>query len=291
MQSYPRLIVLFIACAVITGAAKAQQSVTPWHYAPNNNLAGSTYPPGAVGFNLADVSAGFKTSYLPTGVKALVWLGMCNGVDSTFKNAVNAYIGDPKIYGFYLKDMPDPTGRWRPLCSAANLKAESDYIHTNLPGVKTFIVLLNFGSSLTNPTYKNTYNPANTGIDYFGVGLYPCRSDLGGSCKYSIINLAVNAAVDAGIPISQIVPVYQAFGCTSSISGCRNDSGGYYTLPSATQEQEILSTWGSLVPNPPFDYAYTWGQSNIQIPLSSSSDLKTVFASHNRLTCGTVSSP
>jgi hypothetical protein len=63
--------------------------------------------------------------------------------------------------GIYLADEPDPT-----VVSAANLKAESDYIHAHLPGVKTFITLLNTGSDRA-PVYS--FDPANTDIDLFGL--------------------------------------------------------------------------------------------------------------------------
>ena len=89
--------------------------VTGLHYAPNNNFEpGGNYAPGRVGFNLADVSSAGEVSSLPSGVKALVWLGQCNGADSSFISAVQPSIGDPKVYGFYLMDEPDPTGQWAP---------------------------------------------------------------------------------------------------------------------------------------------------------------------------------
>src|SRR5207253_3026636 len=71
---------------------------------------------------------------------------------------------------------------------------------------------------------------------------------------------------------SQIVPVYQAFG-----------GGGYsaWILPTATQEQQILSTWGALVPNPAFDYAYSWGVQSSDTALENTPSLQSVFAAHN----------
>jgi hypothetical protein len=59
----------------------------------------------------------------------------------------------------------------------------------------------------------------------------------------------VSAAESQGIPLADIVPVYQAFG-----------GGGFssWILPTAAQEQIIISIWGSLVPIPAFDYAYSW---------------------------------
>jgi len=147
---------------------------------------------------------------LPGGVKGLVWLGLCNGADSSFINTVQPFIGHPKLFGFYLMDEPDPTGQWAPLCTAAHLMAESDWIHAHVPGAKTFIVMMNFDTS-TAPTYANTYNPGNSHIDLYGLDPYPCRTEVGG-CDYSMISSAVAAAMVAGIPLGSIVPVYQAFG-------------------------------------------------------------------------------
>ena len=127
--------------------------VTNLHYAPNNNFDSSgNYAPGKAGFNLADVSSVSELTSLPSGVKALIWLGLCGGVDSAFMDAVQPFIGNPKVFGFYLMDEPDPTGQWAPLCTADNLMAESDWIHANVPGAKTFIVMMNFDTSVS-PTY------------------------------------------------------------------------------------------------------------------------------------------
>src|SRR5437762_5036969 len=118
--------------------------VTGLHYAPNHNFDSSgNHVPANAGFNLADVSNVSQLDSLPSGVKGLVWLGLCDGADSSFINAVQPFVGDPKVFGFYLMDEPDPTGRWAPLCPAANLMAESDWIHANVPGAQTFIVMIN----------------------------------------------------------------------------------------------------------------------------------------------------
>ena len=70
------------------------------------------------------------------------------------------------------------------------------------------------------------------------------------------------------------MPDYQAFG-----------GGGYakWIVPTATQEQQSLSRWGSLLPNPAFDYAYSWGTQLGDTALSNDPALQTVFAAHNAL--------
>jgi len=255
--------------------------VTALHYAPNHNFDSSgSYVPANAGFNLADVSNVSQLDSLPSGVKGLVWLGLCNGADSSFINAVQPFIGDPKLFGFYLMDEPDPTGRWAPLCPAANLMAESDWIHANVPGAQTFIVMINANTSIA-PVYANTYNPGNSHIDLYAPDPYPCRTEVGG-CDYSRITRAVAAAEAAGIPRGSIVPVYQAFGG----GNWSDDGGGQYTLPTASQEQRILATWASVVPNPVFDYAYSWGTQNSDQALEGSTALQAVFSAHNATSAG-----
>ncbi len=207
--------------------------ITGLHYAPNHNFdsSGNNVPANA-GFNLADVSNVSQLDSLPSGVKGLVWLGLCDGADSSFINAVQPFVGDPKVFGFYLMDEPDPTGRWAPLCPAANLMAESDWIHANVPGAQTFIVMINVNTSAA-PVYANTYNPDNSHIDLYAPDPYPCRTEVGG-CDYSRIPSAIVAAEAAGIPRDSIVPVYQAFGG----GGYSDDAGGQYTLPTASQDSQ-----------------------------------------------------
>jgi hypothetical protein len=246
---------------------------TSEHFAANGNFSGSTYDPGAVGFNLADVSSNAETEALPAGVKGLEWIGSCAGATSSFQSQVQSFIGDPKVFGFYLMDEPDPSS-----CSAANLKAESDWIHANDPGTYTFIIEQDLSSS-NHPTYQGGYNPANSHVDLYGLDPYPCRSENPASapCAYSWLGLAVTAAEKEGIQLADIVPVYQAFGGGTWI----DDGGGSYQLPTAAQETEILSTWASLVPTPVFDYTYSWGVQNGDQTLKGSPALQPILLTHN----------
>jgi hypothetical protein len=246
---------------------------TSEHYTANGNSSGSLYEPGAAGFNLADVSSNAAVEALPAGVKGLVWIGSCDGATASFESTIQTFVGDPKVFGFYLMDEPNPS-----TCSAANLKAESDWIHANDPGTYTFIIEEDLSSS-NHPTYQGGYNPANSDIDLYGLDPYPCRSENPASapCAYSWLGLAVSAAQAEGIPLADIVPVYQAFGGGAWV----DDGGGSYQLPTAAQESAILATWGSLVPTPVFDYAYSWGTQNGDQPLAASPSLQSVFLARN----------
>ena len=220
--------------------------ITSIHYAPNHNIASDgSYSPGVDGFNLADISSAAQLPSLPNGVQGLAYLGMTSGADQAFQTAVNAFVGMPNLYGFYLADEPDPKS-----VPAANLKAELDYIHSVLPNAKTFIIEYNDGTP-NAPSYG--YNPANTDIDLFGVDPYPIRPQFSGGADYSVINAGVQEALNKGVPLADIVPVYQAFG------GPPNTPYASWTLPTPAQEQTILSTWGSLVPTPQFDGGGTPG--------------------------------
>jgi hypothetical protein len=96
--------------------------VTSLHYTSNGNFVDGQYTPGADGFNMADISSASELNELPPGVRALVWLGMTDGVTAAFKSAVESFAGSSQVYGFYLADEPSPSAT-----TAANFRAESDW--------------------------------------------------------------------------------------------------------------------------------------------------------------------
>lgn len=242
------------------------------HYAANDNWSGGTYLPGAAGFNLADISDPGMLSSLPANTRALAFVGQCDGTGpgSGFLKAVQGFHATPQLFGFYLMDEPHPAS-----CSAANLMAEADWVHANVPGTKAFIVLEN-QSATKSPTYAGTYYPANTHVDLFGLDPYPCRTELHG-CSDGWIPLAVHAAESAGVPLANIVPVYQTFGG----GGWADDGGGQYMLPTAQQELNLLADWAKVVPSPAFDYCYSWGSQSGDTALAQSPGLQAVMHRHN----------
>jgi Ca2+-binding RTX toxin-like protein len=257
--------------------------MTTLHYTSGSGGLGTTI--ATAGFNLVDVQSVDQLDALPAGMKGLVWLDEVNGTSSSFIQKVTPFIGNPNLYGFFLVDEPDPTGKWGTYASAANLMAESDWIHTHLPGAKTFITMMNMGSS-ANPDFTNTYNPANTHIDYYGLDPYPVRTGTT-TIDYNMIDRAVTAAVASGIPVSQIVPVYQTFGGGSYTT----DTGGQYVMPTASQEQTMMDHWASLDPSPAFDYAYAWGSQQGDTALGSDPALQALFLQHNLTTTPPPPSP
>lgn len=253
----------------------------PLHYAPNGNFdKDGQYLPGKIGFNLADVSSVSQLDSLGADVKGLVWIGQCNGADENFRRAVQPYIGNPKVFGFFLMDDPDPreifeSGKLSAPCTPDNLKAESDWVHSHVPGAMTFIVPMNLSSSKT-PSFKNTYNPANSHIDLFGLDPYPCRTELQG-CDFDMIDRYVDAATSWGIPRGSMVPFYQSFGGGDWV----DDYGGKYLLPTAEQMRQILDRWRRHVNEPAFDAVYSWGSQRADVALESSLALQEVFLAHN----------
>jgi hypothetical protein len=248
--------------------------VTRWHYAPNDNFSNSgQFTPGADGFNLADVDSYPKSQLddLPAGVHGLVWIGTCGGATDAFKAAVDSFAGDPKLFGFYITDEPTPK-----TCPAANLLAEDNWIHAHVPGAKAFAILENLGHSAT-PTFTGAYTPQDCGLDLIGIDPYPVRSEVVGPPRYEMIAQYVRAVEAIGWPESSIVPVYQTFG-----NSYPDDSNGYWVLPNAKEERQMLADWAAVAPHPVFDYAYSWGAQRGDEALFESPALQDVFAEKNK---------
>ncbi len=263
-----------------TAAARGRPVPTParMHYAANTNFApDGRYLPGEYGFNLADVSTPVQLAALPRHVLGLVYLGSCSGADQNFATAVAQFSGNRKLFGFYLIDDPVPA-----TCPAANLQSESTYIHDHVRGARTFIVEQNLSSS-AKPSYTGGYDPANTGIDFFGIDPYPCRTELNG-CAPTMIASYVSAAERSGIPPSSIIPVFQAFGGGT----WRDDGGGSYQMPTAGQMRSIIFQWAKVIPSPLFDFTYSWGSQRADTALvDAPAGVLAVLAAHNAVRCRT----
>ena len=237
--------------------------VTPWHYANGGNFAHGAYSapgdPGSAGFNLVDIDSPAALAHVPAGCQALVVIDGVPGVTAEFIQTITPYLGNPKVFGFYLADEPNPA-----LVSASNLKAESDWIHANDPGAKTFIVL---GAGPFLP-FAPAYTPATTDVDLVGLDPYPTRT-WGYDPRVLPLALFTAEFCDGWSP-DQIVPVYQAFGAT-----------GTFAVPTVLETEIDLAIWGLLVPHPAFDYTYSWGEAWGSQALVDLPALQAVFQSHN----------
>lgn len=271
------LIMLLIILIYGRSTLSAEEHGKTLHY----TSGGSGAAIAAAGFNLADVQYVEQLNALPAGMKGLIWLDESDGVTPRFIAKVKPFIGNPRLFGFRLCDEPDITGKYHPpAVSPAALKAEAEWIKANVPGAVTFVTLMDMGA-FEAPGFMNTFNPANTGIDLFGLDPYPVR---GKAFDLDFIDRTVEAAVAAGIPTDRIVPVFQAVGGGNwkTHTGASMD---VYVLPTADQANQIFARWAVYAPNPVFDFAYAWGEQNGDTKLGSTSpealSLRAAFKAHN----------
>jgi hypothetical protein len=255
------------------------------------NLDGSTARATALGYNLFDMGPTKSLiDALPTGQQALVWLGSLDNSNcaapsynwADFTATVRSLARDPKVFGYFLADEPHPG-----LCPSAvsDIRQRADYIRAIDPTHKSFIVVLD-GSNSCNGAYGCEFKalaPANTHVDYIGLDPYPCNtSNASTGCEYTKIDDRVHSAEANGIPAAAIVPVFQVFGQTC------NSGSHYYRLPSAVELQTMLAHWAKLIPQPAFDYTYTWGRQGSSCPTlvdangaNGYPDLQSVMRTHN----------
>jgi serralysin len=263
------------ALFVSVSAPALSADLIPWRMTSGSNW-NNGYAPGNLGFNLADVSSLSILNLLPEGVKGLVYVGGsnggCSGDSPQFRAFVDQFKGNAKLWGFYLMD--EPYGRQvgsTPACPMINLKAETDYVHANFPGISTFVKLGNIGST-TKPDYMDFSIPGM--LDVYGVGGYPCRTANAGpdKCEYEMIDRYVKAALDAHIPREKMAPTYQAFGGWDNV----------FVVPSSAQMQKLLDKWHTLLPSPPMSFAYSYGQQpKSTSAISTNPALQAVFRDWN----------
>jgi hypothetical protein len=258
------------ATSTTTRTPIATTSITPTvplHYALNTD--GDIADLSALGFNLFDVDgSAANVNALPAGTQALVWMGSLGNAsgnscsspelsNAEFMAVVDILANNPKVFGYNLADEPDSS-----VCpDAPNLiKIRSDYIHTHAPTQKAFILLLDGGDTCPEGGGCEYYafRPEITNADLFGLDPYPCRFNSAGQpapCNTIEISQAIQLAIAKGIPASAIIPVFQAFGQEGRLDGEPIN----WRTPTTMEFQNILSIWKSLMPNPIFDIAYTWG--------------------------------
>ncbi|HEY2796238.1 MAG TPA: hypothetical protein VGJ28_27980 [Micromonosporaceae bacterium] len=234
-----------------------------------------------LGFDLFDVSPNkSRIDGLGAGQRALVWLGNLDNTDCTpgyswsaFTAAVDRLAHDPKVFGYYISDEPHPS-----ICSTAvaDIRARADYIRAHAPGQKSFIVVMDASRICgTHPGCEyRQLNAHTTHVDLFGIDPFPCHS--GAPCAPERIDVEVERAIDGGIPVNDIVPVFQVFGQACS------SRAGYYQLPSAAALRDMFAQWQASVPDPAFDFAYTWRSEGPACPsLDRAKSLQSIVREHN----------
>ncbi|TMR00306.1 hypothetical protein ETD83_17065 [Actinomadura soli] len=215
------------------------------------NTEPSDYPRlQELGYDLVDVKAEPSlVAGVPQGMQALLWVGnfTCDGFVlgfEEFQQAVQRFGRDPKVYGWYLSDEPNP-GECPEI--ATEIRRRAAYIERHAPRQISFI-------SLTDWPMKPV-TPEAVGVDLVGLDPYPCRgsSKARERCDIGAIDRMVRMADVAGIPRSRVAPVLQTFGQSCS-SGDKQ-----YWLPTREQFREILARWDRLAPRPPLEISYSWG--------------------------------
>jgi hypothetical protein len=232
-----------------------------------------------LGYNVFDVGPHEdEINALPRGGEAMIWVGgySCDGAFQvaydTFTGLVDRLGRNPKVYGWYLADEPDPKG-----CPAVvpEIRRRADYINAHAPDQVAFI-------SATDYEYR-PLRPENTHVDLIGLDPYPCFGETR-QCNMNEIDRLVKGALAGGIPRNVIVPVIQVFGQECSRGMKAN------WLPTETELRQILARWNRLVPAPVLDISYSWGrQEQWACPTLSEADgtgghpdLQSIMKAHNR---------
>ena len=243
--------------------------LTRWHYAANGNFGSSgQYLPGADGFNLADVSSKYVLNSLPAGVRGLVYLGTCAGATSSFDATVDAFAGNAKLFGFYVIDEPTSRRALPP---------------TSRPRTTGFTV-----TSPVHTPSRSSRTSARRSLRAL-AGTRPPTATLTLSA-WIRTRCAPNSARRTTLRSANPSPTFRRRRAGRSARSCRysrrsagaaGEATATWTLPTPSEEQQLLATWASVLPGPLFDYAYSWGQQKGDTSLSMSPGLQQVFAAHN----------
>ncbi len=268
------------------GGGDSVSAVLPTlHYISNTgpDISGAA----RLGYNLFDTSPDkSRIDSLGPGQQALVWLGNLDNTDCTpgyswteFQAAVRNLAHDPKVFGYFISDEPHPATCPRAL---HDIRQRADFIRAEDPEQKSFMVVMDAericGTAMGCEYQK--LNESLTHVDLIGIDPFPCRIDSG--CDPNNIDIEVQRAVDAGIDIKAIVPVFQVFG-----QNCTSNRTKFYVQPNPAQLSAMLAEWHALVPHPAFDYTYTWRSAGPACPSldranhASGVNLQAVMKQHN----------
>jgi len=205
--------------------------------------------PAASGFNLYDVNSKSDADLLPTGANAPAFLGINAGwddatcswdlTDSQITTMVNNTKDDPKVYGYFVSDEPNPF-----LCPNA-VQAHRDRVALirSLTSKPTVMVL---DSNRGQETLDQI--PLWVGVtDYVNLDIYPCYQALT-SCKFDYERQVIAAADAAGLVYWGGV---QAFGDSE------------FRWPTAAELQTQLDIWSASHWHGMMLFALTWAGGNL----------------------------
>ena len=207
-----------------------------------SNQAGAA----ALGFNLLDVDSKSLADALPAGTRGSYWLGdyinapTCNWEksDATISAKVRAGIGDPKIWGYYFSNEPDPYG-----CpnAVAQHRARAALIKSIDPTKATFISLdMNWREQALMQI------PLWVGVtDYVGLNPYVCFVGRP-TCDYAWIDKVIRAADAAGVVYFGHVQAFQA---------------DEWRWPTPNELRHMLKQWAASKQKGYSVFTWSWGGS------------------------------
>ncbi|MEV4254843.1 hypothetical protein AB0J52_16960 [Spirillospora sp. NPDC049652] len=258
----------------------ATPGTRPARHVPTSRIALNSKPADyprlkELGFDLVDAQPDDATlARIPAGMRAMLWVGnfTCDDFSLSFEAfaaAVRRYGHDPRVYGWYLSDEPNP-GRCPKVLT--EIRRRADLVKAQAPGQIAFV-------SLTDWPMRDA-TPAKLNVDVIGLDPYPCQGGASprADCDLGAIDRMVRLADQAGIPRGSVAPVLQTFG-----QGC-SDGDKQYWMPTGAQFRALLARWDRLVPDPPLEIAYSWGhQEKYACPtLSDAADLQSILKERNR---------
>ena len=250
------------AAALIARASPVTQSVLlangtapPFRYIYDSDSA-----PAAVvsnGWNLIDVGSKSSADQLPARARGLIWVGdydnsSCSWemTDAELKSHVAEAAGDPKVFGYFFSDEPNP---YACPSAPAQHKARTNLIHSIDPRKPTVIVLDSNGfKGRATPDSLEQLPLWKGAADVIGLDPYPCYQ--GSSCDFSWIDKTIHAANAAGLNYWGVV---QAF----------NDSS--WRWPTAAELSHMLDQWAASKETGYMTFAWAWSGNR----LSSKPDL------------------
>jgi Calcineurin-like phosphoesterase len=217
------------------------------------------------GWNLLDVGSKSTADALPAGTQGLVWVGDYDNStcafeqsDATVTSIVTSTRGDPKVFGYFFSDEPNPFA-----CPNAPTqhKARSDLIHAADPNTKTVMVVdSNSGTATLNqiPLWKGD-------ADYIGLDPYPCLQS--NPCDYGWIDQVIAAADSAGLDYWGVV---QAF----------NDATWRY--PTTDELNHMLTQWSASAETGQMTFAWVWTNGGSgSAGISSNLPLLSAYSAYN----------
>ncbi|SFI52286.1 hypothetical protein [Albimonas pacifica] len=219
------------------------------------NLGGDAAGAAALGFDLADAGSVAGLDALPPDMQGVLWLG--NGFntrcawrldDAAVIAAVEAARAHPAFSGiYYIADEPHVA-----VCPEApeRVAERTALIHAHDPRGRTLIVVQNGAKG------QGEFAAMAASADLIAVDPYPCNHrNAETGCDLGALRTRIATALEAGIPPTRLVPVFQVFG-----QACAGKETPWYRLPSEAELLAMLAIWDELVPRDrrPLDIAYSW---------------------------------